>query len=83
MVPALRVSNAKLPEDVRSRLQHVQHKAGTHVDHFLAIAMPVVNKDKLEVDFPTVSREIFKNRPSARMAVRLMKQGRDSIATLK
>ena len=74
LVPALRVPNTKLPVGVRNRLQCVQSKAGTRVDHFLAIAMPVVSKDKLEVDFPTVSREMFKNRPSARMAVRLMKQ---------
>ena len=83
MVPALRVSNAKLPEDLRNNVQYVQGRAGMLVfpgyplDHFLAIAMPNVNKDKLEVDFPMVSREIFKDRPSARMAVRLMKQERN------
>ena len=77
LVPALRVSNAKLPADVRNRLQCIQSKAGTNVDHFLAIAMPVVSKDKLEVDFPRVSRDIFKERPSAKMAIRLMKQERN------
>ena len=77
LVPALWVPNTQLPWGVRNRLQCVQNKAGTRADRFLAIAMPVVSKDKLEVDFPMVSREMFKNRPSARMAVRLMKQERN------
>ena len=77
LVPALKVSNAKLPADTRTRLQEVQSKVGSKVDEFLAIAMPIVHKDKLEVDFPNVSREIFKDRPSAKMAVRLLKQERN------
>ena len=55
----------------------MQRVAGISVDHFLAVAMPVVSKTKLEVDFPRVSREILKDRPSAKMAIRLMKQERN------
>ena len=83
LVPAIKVSNSKLPTSIQTRLQEVQSKVGSNVDEFLAIAMPIVHKDRLEVDFPNVSREILKDRPSAKMAIRLLKQGRHSIQSQK
>ena len=77
LVPAMKVSNSKLPAATQTRLQEVQNKVGSNVDEFLAIAMPIVHKDKFEVDFPNVSREILKDRPSAKMAIRLLKQERN------
>ena len=79
LVPALKVSNSKLPAATRTHIEEVQSKVGSYVGEFLAIAIPIVHKDKLEVDFPNVSREAFKDRPSAKMAVRLLKQGGNSI----
>ena len=77
LIPALRVSNSKLPSATKTHLREIQEKAGTNVDHFLANAMPTRDKLNLEVDFPLVSREILSERPSAKMAVRLLKQERD------
>ena len=43
----------------------------------MAIAIPIVHKDKLEVDFPQTSREIISGKASAKMAIRLLKQERN------
>eukprot|EP00090_Calanus_glacialis_P016007 TRINITY_DN25115_c0_g1_i1.p1 TRINITY_DN25115_c0_g1~~TRINITY_DN25115_c0_g1_i1.p1 ORF type:complete len:479 (-),score=90.59 TRINITY_DN25115_c0_g1_i1:30-1439(-) len=77
LVPAFRVSTSKLPDDVHNHLTSVQNKVGSSVDQFLAIAIPIVHKDKLEVDFPQTSREILKGKASAKMAIRLLKQERN------
>ena len=77
LVPAMKVSNSKLPAATQTHLQEIQNQVGSNVDEFLAIAMPIVHKDKFEVDFPNVSREILKGRPSAKMAIRLLKQERN------
>ena len=77
LVPALKVSNSKLPAATLNRLQEVQRRVGSNVDEFLAIAIPIVHKDKLEVDFPAVARAALKDRPSAKMAIRLLKQERN------
>ena len=77
LVPALKVPNTKLPKALQNHLQGMQNKVGSHVDEFLAIAMPIVHKDKFEVDFPQVQREILRDRPSAKLAIRLLKQERN------
>ena len=48
-------------------------KVDSKVDTFFAIALPRVHTDKLEVDFPLVSRDVLKDKPSAKMAIRLLK----------
>ena len=77
LVPALHISNHKLPPTTAATIKSLQKDLGTSEDKFLAVAMPIVSKDKLEVDFAKISRECFKGKPAARMAVRLLKQERN------
>ena len=77
LVPALKVSTSKLPHDVNNQLNSIQNKVGSSVAQFLAVAIPIVHKEKLEVDFPQTSREILKGKASAKMAIRLLKQERN------
>ena len=70
----------KLPKMVKTNVDKVQMKVDSKVDTFLAIALPRVVKDKLEFDFPLVSRAVLKDKPSAKMAIRLLKQDRDEKA---
>eukprot|EP00092_Neocalanus_flemingeri_P010704 GFUD01011530.1.p1 GENE.GFUD01011530.1~~GFUD01011530.1.p1 ORF type:complete len:475 (+),score=103.02 GFUD01011530.1:143-1567(+) len=77
LVPALKVSTTKLPQSVNNHLKSIKNKVCSSVDQFLAIAIPIVHKEKLEVDFPQISREILKGKASAKMAIRLLKQERN------
>ena len=78
LVPALKLSSNKLPEKIQHRIQGIQKSSCSKtVDECLAIAMPIVHKDKLEVDFPQLGRQMLVGRPSAKMAIRLLKQERN------
>ena len=77
LVPAIRVSMDKLPPETARNIQSLQKEIGTNEDKFLAVAMPIVRSDKLEVDFARISRQAFKDKPAARMAVRLLKEERN------
>jgi len=77
LVPAIHISNHKLPQTTAENIKSLQEDLGTSEDKFLANAMPIVSKDKLAVDFPKISRESFRGKPAARMAVRMLKEERN------
>jgi len=78
LVPALRLPISKLPEECLHRTQQIMSATcKKNVDEFLAIAMPIVHRDKLEIDFPMQAREMLAERPSAKMAIRLLKYERN------
>ena len=78
MVPVLRLDIARLPKQVRERVDWVQAKVGGDEQRCLAVALPTVHEGLLEVDFPQVQRQVLAERVAARMVVRLLKQERDS-----
>ena len=78
LVPALKLPTSKLPEKLHHRLQQTMDSiCKKPVDEFLAIAMPIVHKDKMEIDFPRQAREMLAGKPSAKMAIRLLKHERN------
>ena len=78
LVPALKLPTSKLPEKLNHRLDQIMDATCKKpVDDFLAIAMPIVHKEKLEVDFPRQAREILAGKASAKMAIRLLKHERN------
>ena len=79
MVPVLRLDIARLPKQVRERVDWVQARVGGDEQRCLAVAKPTVHEGLLEVDFPQVQRQVLDaRRVAARMVVRLLKQERDS-----
>merc|ERR1711971_1457764 len=80
MVPVLRLDIARLPKKVRERIGWVQARVGSDEERCLAVALPTVHEDLLEVDFPQVQRQVLDaKRVAARMVVRLLKQERDAV----
>ena len=79
LVPVLRASIASLPKKVRDRVGEVQSIVGGDEEQFLAVALPKVHEDLLEVDFPQAQRQVLARRAAARMVVRLLKQERDAV----
>ena len=78
LLPALKLPTSKLPEKLKNRIQKIENSTCTKkVDEFLAVAMPTVHKDKLQIDFPRLARKMLSDRPSAKMAIRLVKQERN------
>ena len=80
LVPVLRASIASLPKKVRDRVGEVQSIVGGDEEQFLAVALPKVHEDLLEVDFPQVQRQVLSRRAAARMVVRLLKQERNAVS---
>ena len=58
MVPVLRLDIARLPKQVRERVDWVQARVGGDEQRCLAVALPTVHEGLLEVDFPQVQRKI-------------------------
>ena len=79
LVPVLRANIARLPKRVRDRVAEVQSIVGGDEEHFLAVALPKVHEDLLEVDFPQVQGQVLARRATTRMVVRLLKQERDTV----
>ena len=80
MVPVLRLDIDRLPKKVRERVSLVQARVGSDEERCLAVALPTVHEDLLEVDLPQVQRQVLDaKRVAARMVVRLLKQERDSV----
>ena len=82
----LRFSLSKLPRDLQYHVATIQGKVGSEEEQCLGVALPEVKdhnrvaiESRLEVDFPQIARRVLAGRPSARMAVKLLKQERDRV----
>ena len=79
----LRFSLTKLPGELQQRVANIQARVGSEEELCLGVALPLVQENKLEVDFPQIARKVLAGRvlagPSVRMAVRLLKQERDRV----
>jgi len=79
MVPALQIPVSILPRDVQTRVNYIANKVGVqHEDQCLAVALPVVRKDALQIDFPQLARKMMENKQAIKGAIRLLKHERDT-----
>jgi len=79
LAPVLRLHVSKLPYEVQQRVNLIQDMVDSPDHLCLAVALPIVHTDLLEIDFPQAARAVLANRPAAKMAVRLLKQERDCV----
>ena len=79
LVAVLRFPITKLPSTLKQHLSRIQGLLNTSVDECLGVALPLVQEERLEVDFPQVTRDMMSNKPALKMAIRLLKAERNDI----
>ena len=77
LVPAVSLQITKLEKEVQARVKTINKIFNSRVDKCMAIALKPVDKDRFEIDFHDIERDILRWRKIAKMVVMLMKHLRD------